>query len=402
MRLNLNERVVNDVKPKDRRIEYTDSSSHSLPGFMLSVPKTGVKSFQLLVRVDGRQRRHRIGEAGEWGITLEEARTIAHEIIAAARRGKSVAPECEENTGGPTVSEVAEEYVTRYAVPNKKSWKEDARIIRKEIVPQIGNLPIQSVTRADIRRMVDKVFNRPAPHTAVKVLQTMRYVFTWATEQDLCKSNPCEGIRPPAKVELRDRVLDDGDIRKFWNSCEDLNHPVGYLLQFCLLSGQRKSACLEATWDEFDMDAGIWEIGKERQKSKHSHRVPITEPMRRVLDKLKSLNPDSRFVLPHPTKDQPFGNPQMWVERIRQASGITGRYTTHDLRRSACTRMAELGTPEAVVAKVADHAGSGSVTQRHYIRASFETTGQKREALESYNRHIMVVVSGLTAVNAGR
>ena len=398
MRLNLNQRVVDEVKPKDRRIEYTDGSSRSLPGFLLSVPKTGQKSYQLLVRVDGRQRRHRLGEASEWGITLDEARTIAHEIIFAAKKGQTVAPDREEQNGGPTVSEVAEEYVERYARPNKKSWKEDQRIIRKEIVPQIGNLPIQSVTRADIRRVIDVVANRPAIHVAVKTLQTMRYIFTWATGQDLCTSNPCEGIRPPAKVQLRDRVLDDAEIRMFWNACEEINHPVGHILQFCLLSGQRKSACLEATWDEFDMDAGIWEIGKERQKSKHSHRVPITEPMRRVLDKLKSLNPDSRFVLPHPTKDRAFGNPQLYIERIRQASGITERYTSHDLRRSACTRMAELGTPEAVVAKLADHAGTGSVTARHYIRASFETTGQKREALEIYNRHIMVVVSGLSAV----
>ena len=227
MRLNLNERVVNEVKPKDRRIEYTDSSSRSLPGFLLSVPKTGQKSYQLLVRVDGRQRRHRIGAAGEWGITLDEARTIAHEIIFAAKKGQTVAPDREEQNGGPTMADVAAEYIERYARPNKKSWKEDQRIIKKEIVPQIGNLPIESIAKADIRRMIDKVANRPAIHTAVKVLQTARYIFTWATEQDLCTSNPCEGIRPPAKVELRDRVLDDAEIRMFWRACETINHPVG-------------------------------------------------------------------------------------------------------------------------------------------------------------------------------
>ena len=395
MRLNLNERVVNDVKPKGMRIEYSDSSSRSLPGFMLSVPKSGAKSYQLLVRVDGRQRRHRIGEAGPWGISLDEARTIAHEIIFAAKKGQSVAPDREEQNGGPTMADVAEEYVERYAAPTKKSWKEDARIIKKEIVPQIGTLPIASVTRADIRRMVDKVVNRGSVHTAVKVLQTTRYIFTWAVEQELCKDNPCD-IRPPAKVQLRDRVLDDAETRAFWNACETINHPVGYILQFCVLSGQRKAECLEATWDEFDTDAGVWTIPAARSKNKLSHRVPLTDPMRRVLDTLKSLNPDSRYLVPHPTKDQPFGNPQMYVERIREASGIEERFTTHDLRRTVATRMVELGTPEPVVGKVLNHAHGVNVTARHYVRASYDS--EKREALEQWNRRLMVMCSGLSAV----
>ena len=148
------------------------------------------------------------------------------------------------------------------------------------------------------------------------------------------------------------------------------------------------------------MDAGVWTIGRDRSKNKQSHRVPITDSMRRVLETLKSMNPDSRYLVPHPTKDQPFGNPQMYVERIRQASAIEERYTTHDLRRVAATRMAELGVPEPVIAKVMNHAGTGSVTSRHYIRASFDN--EKREALEAWSKKLATIVSGLQVVNAGR
>jgi len=61
----------------------------------------------------------------------------------------------------------------------------------------------------------------------------------------------------------------------------------------------------------------------------------------------------------------------------------------HDLRRTAATGMARLGTPRLVIAKLLNHADN-SITAV-YERASYDA--EKREALATWGRY----VSGLVA-----
>ena len=45
-----------------------------------------------------------------------------------------------------------------------------------------------------------------------------------------------------------------------------------------VLAGARSGEVRGATWDEFDLDAGIWTVPGERMKAKEPHRVPLSAP----------------------------------------------------------------------------------------------------------------------------
>jgi integrase len=52
-------------------------------------------------------------------------------------------------------------------------------------------------------------------------------------------SNPAAGIKNPAKVKPRDRILDRSEIRIVWEASQRAGYPYGHALRFQLCTGQR-------------------------------------------------------------------------------------------------------------------------------------------------------------------
>ena len=60
-------------------------------------------------------------------------------------------------------------------------------------------------------------------------------------------------------------------------------------LEFVILTATRTSEALNATWDEFDLEAEIWTIPAARMKARVEHRVPLS---RRAVEILRDLERD--------------------------------------------------------------------------------------------------------------
>ena len=54
------------------------------------------------------------------------------------------------NLNGKAIEVFADEYIERWAKPNKKTWEEDQRILNRYVVPYIGGLKIGNVTRRHV------------------------------------------------------------------------------------------------------------------------------------------------------------------------------------------------------------------------------------------------------------
>ncbi len=113
-----------------KRTEYFDAS---LPGFAVRVSASGRKSFCVLYRRGRRLRRYTLGKYP--ALSLSRARALAKEALAQVALGADPAARKLEARRAESFEELAEAYLERYARPNKKSWKEDQRIIRKEFLP---------------------------------------------------------------------------------------------------------------------------------------------------------------------------------------------------------------------------------------------------------------------------
>ena len=97
-------------------------------------------------------------------ITLSEA----HELHAKARQKleKGVDPGIEsvkrkrQAREAYTVAELVHDYIERHAKKKKKSWKEDQRILNKDVIPRWKKRKAAPITRLDVVNLLDEVRDR--------------------------------------------------------------------------------------------------------------------------------------------------------------------------------------------------------------------------------------------------
>ena len=207
---------VKSLKPKDVRYEVWDPAA---PGFGVRITPKGIKSFVFVYRFDGKSRRMTIGRYPK--LKLAQARIKYAEAKAELEEkgvdpGKTVVDSRAAARQSPTVSQLADEYMEKWAKPRKRSWKEDRRLLDHDVIPAIGRRKAKTVKRRDIRLMLDEIIERGAPITANRVLAVVRKMFRFAISRDIVQVNPCEAIEAPAKESSRERVLSESEIKTLW------------------------------------------------------------------------------------------------------------------------------------------------------------------------------------------
>ena len=379
--IELTAKTLRELRPIDgKRSEYFDAN---LPGFSVRVSPSGKKTFCVLYRSGRRLRRYTIGRTPP--LTLAQARKAARTALAEATMGGDPASGKTKDRRAPSFSEMAAEYLERHAKPNKRSWREDARRIHKTLLPAFGPSAASSITRADIRTLLDAIVLRPAPSEANQTHALLRTMYNWAIARDLVEDNPCRSLPRPAKLKRRHHVLTEDDIRRFWTALEEESAVMRAVMKIRLLTAQRGGELLTMRWENVELETCWWTIPAERSKNGLPHRVPLTKPVIRILRELRAV--DSPWVFPSPKTDGPLSSTQKAVERIRRRAGIDFR--GHDLRRTAASFMTSMGTPRLVVAKILNHVETDITAV--YDRHSYDR--EKREALDAWAERLERIVS---------
>jgi hypothetical protein len=123
-------------------VDYFDKS---LPGFFLRVSQEGKKSFGVMYRHGGRLRRMKLGTSPL--LSLAKARNKAASALRNVELGDDPATEKQEDRHAATFEQVALEYLERHAKTKKKSWQEDERVIKKDLIPEFGKEHAKDIAR---------------------------------------------------------------------------------------------------------------------------------------------------------------------------------------------------------------------------------------------------------------
>jgi integrase len=292
---------------------------------------------------------------------------------------------------GPTFAELAHEYLERHAKPRKRTWREDARILARDVLPRWGTRRARDVTARDVRRLLDDVVARGAPIQANRTLAVVRKLFAWAAAPDRAlvpqAHNPCRGLERPAREAQRERVLTAAEIRAVWTALDGEPSSVAALFKLYLLTAQREGEVRTMAWDDVDLDAGWWTIPGSRAKNALAHRVPLSAPAVALLRALPVAS--SRWVFPSPHGPQHRGRIHRAVHRIRRRSRVAD-LRPHDLRRTAASHMTSMGIPRLVVSKLLNHVERGVTAV--YDRYGYDR--EKREAVDAWARRVAEMVRG--------
>jgi len=262
MKRKLTPKTVEHLKAEGRRrLEVWDTT---LPGFGIRVYQTRRKVWFVIARVRGRQGRFTIGTYPV--LALGDARTKARKILRDAQTGiYDESPPPESITLGAAVAL----FVTLYAKPKNRGWRETERILGK--FAPLYDRRLDQIRRAEIVRVLDALVANGTPYRANRALSAIKKLLNWALNRGMIDVNPVAGQRMPTKECARDRVLSDDEIERLVYAAKANGYPLGTIYLVLLLTGQRRGEVSAMRWSEIDLQRRLWTIPAARAKNGHAH-----------------------------------------------------------------------------------------------------------------------------------
>jgi len=424
------DKYILSLKPQEKMHQVREGE-----GFGIRVLPSGVKIWFFIYTLGGKRRQMNLGDYPD--ISLSDARDRLLDVRREFKDGRDpqeagfewhrnperekreVAKAAEEERKNPTVKQLSEDYMTRHAKANKResSWKEDERLLGKNVLPLWGNRKANSIRKRDCVALLDSYMDRPA--LCHNILKLTRKMFNFAVEKDILEFSPFTGVKPPVQINHRERVLSENEVRAFWTTelpKASMSAEVKSILRLALLTGQRVGEICGMSKRE--IDEHWWTIPPERTKNGATHRVFLTES---ALSELAEK--EGEFYFPSPKNGQldEKGVPQYChidenavayairrnLKNYKPRRPIKGKtvimvkvaedrkmemehFTPHDLRRTCATFLAQLGFSDEVIDAVLNHKKTGVI--KIYNRHKYDL--EKQKALEAWERKLLSITTG--------
>lgn len=284
-------------------------------GLYLQVSKTGSKSWIFRYVLAGKPREMGLGSFATF--TLAEARQragdrrkqLADGIDPIACKREVILKKRMADANIITFDKAAAAFIEANspAWRNVKHGEQWRNTLATYASPVIGSLPVSEVSTALVLRILQPIWTEKT-ETATRVRGRIEKVLDWAKVQGYrAGDNPAtwrghlsEVLPKPSKVANTGNhaALPWVEIGAFMATLRAMPGAGALAMELIILTATRTSEVLNATWSEFDLEAGIWTISKERMKSFRGHRVPLSDAALAVLEKAKAGRKDSDFIFP--------------------------------------------------------------------------------------------------------
>ena len=311
----------------------------------------------------GQQRWYQIGPygkgPGKW--TLKHARDEQARLDVLRKAGedprllKSESKrELIKQATNPSLIKAAEGFLERSK--NKPSTVNDYRnMLYNQVLPVLGpDTPVNRLEwsnggRQQVLSLKESIESRGSLYQSDKCLMVMRGMFDYAIDRGWMQPpNPAMGSKQ-AKSKHKSTPnpsLEWGQLPKFFEDLER-NEPGASVVtllavKVLVMTFLRGGSLTPARWEEFDLKKDLWTIPAERMKTGRQHQVPLTDPLKDVLETLRSFNGDQEYVFfsprgrtfPHVHRDS--------LHNHLKNMGYKGLTTAHGFRHLALTAGQEV------------------------------------------------------------
>jgi integrase len=353
-------------------------------GLMLVARPTGEASWVLRYSHAGARRDLTIGK---WPtITLKMARDEADKARKAAAIGvdpvevKKAARKTRAATGGPdTTRRLFEDWQAKQEVSAVYAGNIEAAFL-KDVLPVIGAVPPEQVTREQILKILRTIEGRGAVDMVRRVRMWLRQMFEFGIEDE---SRPALRTSPVPMGTLKSfkkgrkkrhyaAIKDAREVPALMKAIKGITDNFVIRNAFLLSAHtfQRPTEIREATWGEFDLKAAVWRIPAERMKLAGEHWVPLSRQMVEILRVHQGVVGDQGWLFPGRVYGKPISEGTL-TGRLNNM-GFEGKHTPHGFRAMARTIGEEvLGIEGKYLEKQLSHEVDESGLRGAYNRAEY-------------------------------
>lgn len=368
-------------------IEWDDE----IPGFGLRIREAGSRSFIFQYKLGTKQRRMALGVATP--LTITEARKTAAKLHARVKLGQDPAEDKAEaqreasETFGPLVARFLENLRPRY---RPKSFREITRHLTLYAKPLYA-LQVGKIGLRDIADLLEALTKASGAIAANRCRASLSVFFSWLISTGRAEANPVSHA-PKNSEASRDRVLSEAELRLIWHALEDDDH--GAVVKLLMLTGQRAAEIGGLRWDE--VGDGLISLSAARTKNKRPHELPMSAPVRAILQCRARVDGRELVFAGYDNRGGGWSRRKEALD-ARIAKANHGKplpsWTIHDLRRTAATKMADLGVQPHVIEAVLNHvSGQRAGVAGIYNRAIYKN--EKAAALDLWADKLTAIVEG--------
>jgi integrase len=388
-----------------------------VPGLFICITASGARSWTFRFTDPSSGKRLRYTFARYPDLSLAAARDRAEELREIVAQGiNPIERKQRDRDEAPTktFAALAQRYLDEHANRFKRSAGDDQRMLRLHVVPKWGHRTFASITRGDVIELVEGLIKAGTPGLANRVQALVSKVFSFALDAALIENHPAARLKKRAPDNVHSRVLDDHELRLFWNRIMPVAPRVGTALRLALLTGLRASEVAGIHKSEIlhldDPDQAALLIADERSKNKWAHLVPLS-PLARdlVLEAMKMAGEGADYLFPARNEGDDGSTDRHALAKAmgRLAEALpddvpgartwkSAPPTPHDLRRTLATRLSWLGVSKEDRDAILNHISGGGVGARHYDQ--YARHREKRMALSLWATTLDTILSGTTNV----
>jgi integrase len=356
--------AIRSAKAQAKPYKLTDEK-----GLFLLVQPSGGMLWRFKFRVDGRddhgnpkkvEKKLGLGTYPE--VSLKEARDLRDDARALLAKGIDPAEKKRRDVHAAKVSAansfaaVARTYIDKCnreglsaATTSKQEW------LLKLVNRSIGHRPISEIEPFEMLEAVRKYESTGRTEAAHRAIQFSSQVFRFAIANQLAGSDPTRDLRGALtshKAKHHAAILEPkkvGDLLRAMDGYD--GSPVTkFALQLSALVFVRPGELRQAEWSEFDVDEAVWRIPAGKMKGRIEHVVPLATQSLALLDQVRALTGDGRYVFPSiRTYARPMS--ENTVTAALRRMGYSGdEMTAHGFRAMASTLLNESGkwSPDAI------------------------------------------------------
>lgn len=331
---------------------------------MLVTPQGG-RWWRLKYRFQGKEKLLSLGTYPD--VSLKVARQRRDEARSLLASGVDPSAERKrrnrigQEQSADSFEAIAREWLGKFAPNFASGYRDDViQRLEKDVFPEIGAIPMRTLTAPDVLRVLRRIEARGALETAHRIRQKVSQVARYAIATQRADRDPAadlKGALPPRQIKHHAAITDDeGRLAELLRAIEDYDGTmvVRCALRLAPLVFVRPSELAGALWAEIDLDAGRWIIAAARMKRRRDHIVPLATQAVAIFREIQPLTGQRELVFPSVRSPRrPMSNGTLNAA-LRRMGFDRDEMTTHGFRAIASTRLHEQGwNPEVIERQLA-------------------------------------------------
>jgi integrase len=210
--------------------------------------------------------------------TQAEAKRELTRLLSAADAGEHV------DASRATVGDWLDTWIAATkAEVSAKTHERYAEIVRCYLKPELGRIPLQKLTTADIAAAYGGFDRNPSPRTRRHIHRILKSALARAVEQQRLARNPALALKRLPKVEPR--PVNTLTVEQSTRLLKAIRHTTSYWpVLIALATGMRRGEILALRWKNVELDSGMVRVVESLEQTKAGLRFksPKSEKARAV------------------------------------------------------------------------------------------------------------------------